>query len=73
MIFAQGTVGLGDIFIHPAYTSSVTPFNMDPGGLALIVIVVCTILFSWAVYMYFYYRDKRSRAEMLDTLNRRPP
>ena len=73
LVFAQGTVGLGDLFIHPAYTSSVTPLNLDPEGFALIVILVSTFLLAWAFYMYFHYRDKRKLGDMLDGMNPRPP
>jgi H+/gluconate symporter-like permease len=61
-IFAQGIMGLSDMFIHPGYISAVSSIENDAGP-GLIAFIIGTIIFCWAIFMYLWFKEKRKKRE----------
>jgi len=67
-IFAQGLVGLADVFIHPSYISSVSPFE-TPGVQVLLVLAFCIALAGIGYYVVAVLQQRKlKRAQQKEAL-----
>jgi hypothetical protein len=59
-IFAQGAIGLPDIFIHPHYVSSVTPID-DNSNIAIAALLITVLVFMFGGYAYYWFKNKNKK------------
>jgi len=68
-VFSQGIIGSFDTFLHPHYTVSVSP--MDVNEAEFIVVFFIILIFGWALNTFHYYWKKAGDDECKD--GERPP
>jgi hypothetical protein len=68
-VFAQGFIGLSDIFIHPSYLSSVSPLDYGETG-GYLGITLGVILIGWGIFIYLYFRGRRKQKEQAESILR---